>query len=454
MFHHKNLCLNTLSSLFISTVFLCLASPNSFAATAPKVCKALTDETAYSKKREAMMFLVEGSDGYLFISKKDLESEFKIDEKSIPYAKRFIETLKKRGLNVVFVIQPTRGLVHQDKISAADKKLYNFDETAAKTNFSGMIKKLTDDGFTVATLPNLSMPDYAYRRDHHWTAAGAKAIAYEAARIIKQEPYYNDIPKTKFITDKGVENKKFVGVLANAYEDVCKQKSAPETIFEYKTTAVTDGNNSSALFGDASAPPVVLAGTSFSSNEAAHANFDGWLKESLSADVLNYAVRGGGFNSGVLSYLASDDYKNKKQSLLVWEMGGYLKFGSPSGWQELVAAPYGDCKGTSREIKAKSISLSSATTNLLNGDDWNSIGSKPSYLYFSFDKDLDASGKIQALQGDKKQWESSLSHSRRVDENIPYYLDISPDKAFDNMTLTVKDKDIGRKLNLSICRYE
>ncbi|MEK7802502.1 MAG: hypothetical protein AAB276_08620, partial [Pseudomonadota bacterium] len=197
---------------------------------------------------------------------------------------------------------------------------------------------------------------------------------------------------------------------------------------------------------------------SFSSNEAAHANFDGWLKEALSLDVLNYSVRGGGLNSSLLLYFVSKEYREKKQSLMVWEMPSYLRFGGSSLWREIVPAAVGDCKGTDKEMYSDDISLSSEKENIFDDDAWEDFNDKAGkgdgyYLVLSFDKDLDKSAKLEAMAGEKKLLNVNLSHSNRMGENLSYFVDMGPNFTMDKVSLSLNKKDVGRTVTVRACKY-
>lgn len=446
----------------IKNTILSLVVLSCFMSIAPAVagCKEIYDEAAYGEKRAPMLFLVEGADGYLFISKKDMIEDYTLEPDTLVYAKRLQKILRNRGMNMVMVVQPTRGLVHQNKISAADKAHYQFDATKAHGSFATMIKTLQDQGLLVATLPNLNFPNYAYMRDHHWTALGAKQVALDVARVVKAQDFYKSLPKQTFVTDKVTPSKGFRGSLANTYEEVCHQKLPLEKLTEYKTIVapLAGKDQSSALFGEEQSPPVVLMGTSFSSNEAAHANFDGWLKEALSLDVLNYSVRGGGLNSSLLLYFVSKEYREKKQSLMVWEMPSYLRFGGSSLWREIVPAAVGDCKGTDKEMYSDDISLSSEKGDIFDDDAWEDFNDKAGkgdgyYLVLSFDKDLDKSAKLEAMAGEKKLLNVNLSHSNRMGENLSYFVDMGPNFTMDKVSLSLNKKDVGRTVTVRACKY-
>lgn len=441
-------------ALVFSFALMPFSAPSAFAA-----CKDIENKKAYSKKREGVKFLVEGTDGFLFISRKDLQQDFPLSKRNLDFAALFRARMKAKGIDVVFVIPPTRGMVHHDKIPQAAKEKYGFDPILARKNFQEMIEKLRAKGFAVATLPDLNMPNYAYRQDHHWSADGARAVAKDVADQIARYGFGAKSPKLSFQTTRVEASPPFEGALATSYRDVCGVPVKPEKITEYTTSRVRgkDAASESDLFGEESAPPIVLVGTSFSSNDAAHANFDGFLKEFTSMDVENIAVRGGGFSSGILLYLDSPDFKEKKNAILVWEMPAYLKFGVRSDWRDISAAPQGDCKGTQDLVLETSFVAGKKPVPLFGDAALRSLyaaGKKDEYyLVFTF-PDAPKSRLVLTGKPEKgKAWDQKIEHADRIGENLPYYVDLTDEGPMVSLTLQENPKLGDLKGSVRLCRF-
>lgn len=422
-------------------------------------CKDIENSKAYSKKREGAKFLVEGMDGFLFISQKDLQQDFPLSKRNLNFAALFRARMKAKGIDVVFTIPPTRGMVHQDKIPQAAKEKYGFDPVLARRNFQGMIDKLRAKGFVVATLPDLDMPDYAHKQDHHWSADGARAVAKDVANQIAQSGFGAESPKTAFQTAQIKTNPPFEGALATSYRDVCGVPVKPQKITEYVTTRLKgeESTSESDLFGEESAPPIVLVGTSFSSNDVSHANFDGFLREFTSMDVENLAVRGGGFSSGVLLYLDSPDFKEKRNAILVWEMPAYLKFGVRSDWREISAAPQGDCKST-KDLALETDFVAGKTPVPLFGDaalrSLYAAGKKDEYyLVFTFPDDPESRLILTGKPKKGKAWDQKVEHADRIGKNLPYYVDLTDEGPMESLTLQENPKLGELKGTVRLCRF-
>ncbi len=91
----------------------------------------------------------------------------------------------------------------------------------------------------------------------------------------------------------------------------------PETLPVFITQTEDNGDDTPDLFGDTKIP-VTLVGTSYSANPLWH--FEGFLKESLQADILNVADEGAGPFANMRNWLDSPAYRETKPSLVIWEI--------------------------------------------------------------------------------------------------------------------------------------
>ena len=86
-----------------------------------------------------------------------------------------MDAFHARGTQVVIAVQPTRGIMHRDKVPRGQR--HGFDFTTARRNLASFLDQLRAGGAVVPDiLPLVDSPpeqDYFFRRDHHWTPAGA-----------------------------------------------------------------------------------------------------------------------------------------------------------------------------------------------------------------------------------------------------------------------------------------
>jgi alginate O-acetyltransferase complex protein AlgJ len=157
--------------------------------------------------------------------------------------------------------------------------------------------------------------DLFLKTDTHWTPEGARLAARQAAYVVRASFPQLGLPVQSF-TSKPGEAGFHEGDLLRYVPGV---SIAREIVRPWTTESrVTTASAGSALFDDAGAPQVALVGTSYSANPKW--NFAGFLKESLSADVLNAAQEGQGPFAVMDKYLEGDAWKSSPPRLVVWEM--------------------------------------------------------------------------------------------------------------------------------------
>ena len=155
--------------------------------------------------------------------------------------------------------------------------------------------------------------DYYFRRDHHWTAAGAQHTAKIVAQTMRRLPGFASIPRKQFVTHTdGVIGKP--GTLQKVATQLCGGGYS----LQYQPIYVTDPVDGGSLLGTASQPDVVLVGTSNSDTKGGY-NFPGYLEQYLGVDVLDVAITGGSFDGSLLHYLASKEFQQHPPKFIIWE---------------------------------------------------------------------------------------------------------------------------------------
>jgi len=286
------------------------------------LCPRAADPHAYDGSPYLGDFrtLVDGRDGWLFRTGMDLTTTFDITDESLHGLKRLSEALKQRGTELVLVYQPPRGLMDPDKLTPAERKAYDFD--AAHRNYTAALERLRQGGdVVVAPLDTLVDEhkgyEYFFRRDHHWTPAGAQHSAKVVADAIRTMPAYKAIPHKTFETrPAGVLAKP--GTLQKIASQLCGGGYSMQYVAMYATEA-TGGDGGGGLLGDAAQPEVALVGTSNSDSKGGY-NFGGYLEEALGADIVDVAISGGSFEGSLLHYLSSKEFQAHPPKVIVWEM--------------------------------------------------------------------------------------------------------------------------------------
>jgi alginate O-acetyltransferase complex protein AlgJ len=154
-----------------------------------------------------------------------------------------------------------------------------------------------------------------FRTDTHWTTEGAAAVA-EAVKTSGFVP----MGEAAFAIEDGAKES-FVGDLVTyvttdniaPYIGFSPEEAVPYTAVAEGGTAVTGAD----IFAGATAGGTVLVGTSYSANPTW--SFAEALKVSLQADILNHAEEGQGPVKPLLTYLASDEFRDAPPAVVIWE---------------------------------------------------------------------------------------------------------------------------------------
>jgi len=276
------------------------------------LCPRAANPAVYNTKfLESFTTLSQGRDGWLFRS-DDLRTTFGPDADGYRELKRFAAALKRRGVDLVAVYQPTRGMLHRDKLPKALQKTYSVD--LAKFSYSLTLQRFRNAGMVAPDMTRLlsdNKEEFFFRGDHHWTPYGSRRTAQVVADAIKALPSYKGLKRSTFTTERtGILMKK--GTMYKAAMLIC----GPGYAEQYVDRFATSGADSADLFGESAVPPITLAGTS---NSDSAYNFAGFLSESLGVDVLNASIAGGRHDGALLQYLPSEEFQKTPPKILIWE---------------------------------------------------------------------------------------------------------------------------------------
>lgn len=314
------------------------------------LCPELMDPDQYAKgSMKLMRQIAPGKNRWLFRSEVDFSHDFGLPAAVQPEFARLMSTFKEQGTQIVFVVQPTRGLMHHDKIYS--DYAYGFDYMKARSNLRSFLDQLRAGGAAVPDMMRLvdNPPDqeYFYRRDHHWTPAGAKVTAKMVSEEIRHLPIYKTLSKRKYKTEPGPMAPRG-GSINMALDYICGNAYGMQYVRGDQT--VPADSDAAILFDDLPEPEVVLVGTS---NSAArdeltkYLNFDGYLKEYLETDILNYALPGAGYDGAIIEYLHSPDYHAQTPpKIIIWEIPANYRLEDPLSYRQMIPAIKGGCIGS------------------------------------------------------------------------------------------------------------
>lgn len=325
------------------------------------VCEQLAEDEHYSEGvMKAMKHIAPGQGTWLFRSEYDLSNEFGLPKAYQSDFKRLITELNKKSTEVVIVVQPTRGMMHRDKVK--EDHAYGFEFSLARKNLENFLQQLRQGGAVVPdVLPLVDNPpsaDYFFRRDHHWTPDGSKVTAELVADEIKKMPVYADIEEKSYITETLTVIPKD-GTMNRSLRHICGNNYGMQYVQGYQT--VPADSDEDALFGDASEPEVVLVGTSNSAerdDDYKNYNFSGFLKQQLGIDILNVALPGAGQEGALLQYLLSDNYSvDAPPKILIWELPASYHLDDEKIYRQLIPAIKGGCQASEQVILKNEIAL-------------------------------------------------------------------------------------------------
>jgi alginate biosynthesis protein AlgX len=322
------------------------------------LCARASNPAAYNTKfLESFTTLTQGKDGWLFRS-DDLRTTFGPDAEGYRELKRFRDALKRRGVDLVTVYQPTRGMLHRDKLPRAAAKSYNVD--LAKFSYALTLQRFRNIGLVAPDLTRVvnepSNEPYFFRGDHHWTPAGSRRTAEVVADAIKQLASYKAMQKTKFTTERtGILMKK--GTMYKAAYLICGAGYAEQYVERFSTSA----EQGSDLFGESEIPPITLVGTS---NSDSAYNFAGFLSEFLGVDVLNAAIAGGRHDGALLQYLPSDEFQKTPPKIMVWELETNHNLSQRAFYRQVIPMVGNGCR-TKRAILSNRVDVSKPRNEVL-----------------------------------------------------------------------------------------
>ncbi|MCF8495750.1 MAG: hypothetical protein K9G62_03685 [Alphaproteobacteria bacterium] len=421
-------------------------------------CEKMNDATLYDEKGlEKYKTLIPGRDGWVFRTLVAFKKDFSINEKTRRSLKALQDGFKRHGTDFVLLFPPNRGLIHADFIRPEDRLSHEFTADQVKEGWSSYISTLAGlkaAGINIAGVNTISegAPPFFYKRDHHWSAEGARQSARAAAEFLKTLPSYDGLSKTPFVT-KQLEDSDYPGAFSKAFKSLCETSLPPEKASRFITERAETGTNKAALFGDFT-PEIVLMGTSNTAPDPNVSNFDGFLKEALSADVDNRALSGAGVDTSMLAYINSKDFKEKPAKIAVWEVPGYYDLNKMNAQIFLQAIPalYGDCEDAA--FASNTVRLTGEKIDLLGDLSAKNILGETYYLHLAFEKPVKNKFTL-ALSYQKFEDKQSFSRSNRYP--VPdgdYYLTLRFDNKGPLKKLTLLPHKSMKDLNLTtrICK--
>lgn len=428
------------------------------------LCPAVADPAAYDTSyKRLFLHLVDGHDGWLFRSNTELSETFGPEPEGFAEIARLARALKARGVRLMLVYVPTRGLMHHHRLPAD----YPYDPQRAIADYARVLEQFRRAGLLVPDYASLvrdgeEIENFYFRRDHHWTPVGARRVAAVVDSFMRQQPWFTSLPTRAFTTEvSGLIGSP--GTLARAATQICDIHYPDQYTRGYRTFPTEAASSEDLLFGDTGGPPIVLVGTSFSKG-ATDYNFAGFLSELLSVEVANEAVAGGSFSGAMDQYLHSESYRSDRPQLLIWEVPAYHTLGDRDFYQRMVPAALGGCGDDA--LISRTTTIEDGTTELLaNATDGRilPLDGASHLLEIQFDAPTLREFELRFWYVNGRSKDVRLKRSERIENSGRFYVELPrgefwSDRVFLSVNLmnlpeTGVDQIVGRRVTTRICRH-
>lgn len=272
---------------------------------------SLMGSIKYGVFRQAAPGAVLGINGWIFTT-EELEKSSGYVANIATSADRIAavaDQLAQRGVRLLPVIVPDKAEIYASQLGSTRP-------VATAVRRAVLNEALADRGVTVLDVTkNLNagktQGDVFMRDDTHWSPLGSRLVADAVGAQVSDIYFTNSEVSTETRGTRAFDG----DLLAYVPTGVLRPWIGPaqNTITQFETTV----ESGSSLLGDAPVD-VVLVGTSFSAKPDWH--FEGFLKQALQADILNFAEEGQGPFAPMKAFLASETYQNTPLKLVIWEI--------------------------------------------------------------------------------------------------------------------------------------
>ena len=271
----------------------------------------------YALFAEGVDGVIVGSDGWLFTAEEygaGIEYDMS-QEETLAFIDDAATKLRHRGVELVVLPLPSKTRLYTSYVR------HRIPPAAIEIRYADFLNELRNRHIThidmLEVFRNADSTRLFFHTDTHWTSAGARLAARAVRSTVLPIISKNGAHARIFISEK-TERASAVGdLLAYLPTRIHFGRSLPHT--EYITPFHTTELNppDSGLF-DTPRIPVILVGTSYSADP--RWNFDGFLKEMLSADVLNLATVGEGPFDPMRELLSGTIIEEVAAQVVIWEI--------------------------------------------------------------------------------------------------------------------------------------
>jgi len=265
--------------------------------------------------KEGREGVLAGRNGWLFTSEEFEQGPDYAGNLSehIDYIKEIRDQLSARGIKLLVIAVPSKARLMLDDTGRYQVPV---QKDNAYTYFLRQLRHRKIESVSLYEAFKGSPARYYYKTDTHWNETGARKAALEiSAHVSKIWPGLT-FERTVFKQEAGRE-RLFEGDLMRFLPLFGTRSLFGYEKERYIERTTRPENISGNLFGDP-AVPVALVGTSYSADEKWH--FDGFLKQSFQADVLNFSDEGLGPFQVMENYLKDASFEQTPPKLVIWEI--------------------------------------------------------------------------------------------------------------------------------------
>jgi alginate biosynthesis protein AlgX len=314
-------------------------------AEGPYQCPDLSD-----KEKLTFDEMTQGKDGWFFRITRDLNSQLLLTPEAEKLFSRLAFALQRRGTLLVLSPVPPRATVARDYLDMKNPVQAAFSPDKATENYQHVTRSLAQAGVMMPDLFETTPPPremsaerpFFFKRDHHWTPYGARAVAQKIGELVKATELYKTLKPSNYET-KIISRSGWKPAMAIELQRLCRDVIPPEPFERFQTQMVA-GNDADALFGDEDASePAVLVGSSFSAVQ--EYNFDGFLMEATGLEIANHAISAGMQFNAITSYTSSPGFETARPPFIIWEMPHLIDIGEQAlvMFRQIIPATYGAC---------------------------------------------------------------------------------------------------------------
>ena len=295
--------------------------------------------------------IFKGNQGWLISENLDLQIDHKaLKQQEKHTLKRFAKLLKKRGIDLVILPIPPRGLVYQEQLQEV---VADFDAKTLNSKFKELLQDIQPLGQVIDTF-KLSVPpnNLFYKSSADWTPSGTKWFAEKTANLIS----YQGGKKSSL--HAAVDNGQVSagGAIRSYVASICGYALEPE----YAAGLTIDNQAKQHQ----STHKIALLGDRLAKQDKFQ--FANMLSVATSLDVVNYASTESSKRWGWLQLI--DDIASQKVDVdtIVWQFQASKGLATNSLFRQLIPALNQGCAVDATATKSTfNIDLNASSTEVL-----------------------------------------------------------------------------------------